>query len=101
MDKHSIQHDLSPEKAKEVLEKASEQYCKEFYRLSPQVGWESENEMNISFNAMGSPVKAKLVINKNSIDVEMKLPVLFRAFRGQAIKVIDREVSKWIEVSRK
>ena len=100
MDKHSIPHDLPVEKAKQVIEKAAEEYCRKFKAYSPKTSWSSDNKMAIKASAFGFPIIAELTLKEESIDIAMAIPLAFKSFKGVAIKMIDQEVNRWIEEAK-
>ena len=99
--KHSIPHDLSVAVAKKAVENAIADYSEKLASFSPSANWVSERVLKIHFRVKGMALNGQLSVGDTSIDLELKLPFIFRPFRDRSIQVIDREVCKWIDRGRR
>ena len=94
--KHTVAHDLGREKAKRVAEAAWNSYSARFANYSPTCQWENDNKANIGFNVKGVKLEGSLEVNEKDIALDLDVPFLLRPFKGQALKVIEEEIRKWI-----
>lgn len=98
--KHIVGHDLGRAGAKRVAEAAWGSYSNRFANYSPTVHWETENKANIGFNVKGVSLKGALEVNEQDISLDLDVPFLLRPFKGQALKVIEEEIRRWIAKSK-
>lgn len=94
--KHIIQHNLSPELARKVTDKAFETYAAKFKDYSPTANWVSPTKSNIGFNAKGISLKGAIELKPSAVELELDVPFLLRPFKDRAVKVIDTEIREWI-----
>lgn len=99
--KHSIPHNLSPELARKVTDKAFETYAKKFESYSPTAEWVSDTKSNIGFSAKGMKLSGVIELKPKSVDLELDVPFLLRPFKDRAIKIIDEEIRGWISKAEK
>ena len=95
--KHSISHPLTTDMARKVCDFAFEKYSEKFADYNPTAQWATDTQCNLSFNAKGVTLDAKILLVPSAIEVEMKLPFLFKPFQKKAIGLIEGEITKWIE----
>ncbi len=98
--KHSITHGLSHEMARKVTQKALDSYRAKFSEYSPQGRWLSDDRAEVSFTVLGNTLKGAVDVLPDRVDLELKVPFMWRIFRGQAIKVIEGEINEWIAKAR-
>ncbi len=98
--KHIVAHDLGRAQAKRVAEAAWGSYSSRFSNYSPTCDWESDNKANIGFNVKGVSLKGMIEVNESDIALDLDVPFLLRPFKGQALKVIEEEIRKWIGKSK-
>jgi Putative polyhydroxyalkanoic acid system protein (PHA_gran_rgn) len=99
--KHSVPHDLSIDLAKKATGKALESYQERFAEFQPQVSWLDERTATISFKAKGMSLGANLAVTEQAIVVDMDVPFLLKFMEKQAVEVIDKQVTKWIDRAKK
>ena len=95
--KHTIEHPLPIEMAKKATEKAFEAYAERFAKYNPTANWTSDNAADIGFEAKGVKLGGNLALRDGAIDLDMKVPLLFKPFRSKAIDIIEGEIRKWLE----
>lgn len=94
--RHVVRHDLEPHMARKALRKAWESYAARFRDFNPTATWPNDDEARIGFSAKGMSMNGTLALEGDAIVLEMKVPLLLRAFQGKAIQVIDEEVAHWV-----
>lgn len=98
--KHSVPHDLDPETARRVAEKAWASYQQRFSEYSPTINWTSQQRAEVGFSAKGINLKGALELKPGEIELDLDVPFLLRPFKGKAISVIEEEIKKWIGVAK-
>lgn len=94
--KHAVPHDLEPEIAKKVTEKAWDAYRARFEQYNPTISWGSDTKANVGFSAKGLTVSGTLELKPQAIEMDLEVPFLLRPFRKKAVEVIEREIRNWI-----
>jgi|SRR5262249_23527465 hypothetical protein len=94
--KHEMKHDLTPELARKVAEKAFEAYQREYASYNPVLTWRGENRAEASFNAKGVTLKGVIELTPGKISFDLDVPFIFKLFKGKAISIMDRELQHWI-----
>lgn len=94
--KHVIQHDLSPEMARKVTDKAFETYAQKFQSYSPTAEWVTESKSNIGFQAKGIKLNGSIELKPKAVELELTVPFLLRPFKDKAVQIIDTEIREWI-----
>jgi hypothetical protein len=98
--KHSVVHDLGRAQAKRVAESAWNSYSARFSNYSPACTWVSDYKANIGFSVKGVKLQGSIDVNEKDIELDLDVPFLLRPFKGQALKVIEEEILKWIGKSK-
>jgi hypothetical protein len=98
--KHSVSHDLGQEKAVAAAKAAFAAYAERFAKYEPKADWVSETRANISFKAKGISLKGNIEVMPTSIDMDLDVPLLLRAFKGTALGAIEKEIEKWVGKAR-
>jgi Putative polyhydroxyalkanoic acid system protein (PHA_gran_rgn) len=98
--KHSVPHDLGRAKAKRVAEAAWGSYSSRFSSYNPTCDWQNEYSANIGFKVKGIALKGAIDVGEQEIALDLDVPFLLRPFKGQALKVIEEEIQRWIGKSR-
>ncbi|MCO4743204.1 MAG: polyhydroxyalkanoic acid system family protein [Proteobacteria bacterium] len=94
--KHSIPHDLGLELGRKVTARALESYRDDFAEYSPQGRWVSADRAEVSFSVAGKTLAGAVDVKARVIELELKVPFLFRPFKSIAIGVIENEIREWI-----
>ena len=94
--KHTIEHPLSLEQAKKVTEKAFASYAERFAKYCPTADWHDDHNATIGFEAKGVKLGGVIGLREGAIDLDMKVPFLFKPFRSKALDIIEVEIRKWI-----
>lgn len=98
--KHSVQHDLSPELAKKVLEKALESYNERFADYSPRMTWVGDKHVDVKFKAKGVNIEGAIDLEPKQITFDLEVPFLLRPFKSQALDIIETQIRKWTEKAK-
>lgn len=99
--KHRVPHDLGQDAARKATEAAWGAYSERFAKYSPTCNWVSPNRADIGFTAKGIKLTGTIEVLADGIDLDLDVPLLLRPFKGTAISVIDEEIKKWIQKSKK
>jgi len=94
--KHTVRHGLEPKLAQKALHAAWQSYSERFSDFNPKANWKSDDEADIQFSAKGVKLQGTLAVKGDDIEMEMKVPLLLRAFQGKAVQVIDEEINRWV-----
>lgn len=96
--KQTIDTNLDKARSKIAIGKAMDEYKARFAEYSPRFDWTADDAGEFSFNAKGVKLGGTIKVRENKVDVDMDVPFLFRIFQGQAMKVIQEQVERWVEV---
>jgi len=94
--KHSITHDLPHELACKATRLALDSYRDNFSQYSPTGKWLNDETAELSFTVMGNTLRGRVDMRPGAIDLDLKVPFMWRIFKKQAIKVIEGEIRTWI-----
>ena len=94
--KQSIPHSLEIDQAKLVAKKAVEAYQERFAKYNFVPRWVDEARVEFGFAVKGKRLEGAMHVRELSLDFELEVPFLFRAFSGKATSIIEEEVRKWI-----
>lgn len=97
--KHTVMHDLGRAQAKRVAEAAYGSYSERFSNYSPTCQWNGDTA-SIGFNVKGVKLTGAIAVSDREIELDLDVPFLLRPFKGQALKVIEEEIHKWIAKSK-
>lgn len=98
--KHAVKHDLEPELAKRATVCAWEAYAERYAHYGPRATWTSETHADIEFTVRGVALQGSFELRSDSVDVDLKVPLLFRPFRQKVLSIIDREIQHWLHKAR-
>lgn len=98
--RHAVRHDLEPDLARKALRRAWEAYADRFRDYNPTATWHGDDRADIGFSAKGMSMNGTLALQGNEIVLDMKVPLLLRAFQGKAVQVIEEEVQRWVGKAR-
>jgi hypothetical protein len=99
--KHTIDTGLEKELSKKAIGKAMDAYKARFADYSPRFDWTTDDRGEFSFNAKGVKLTGNLYVHDQKVDVDMKVPLLFRVFQGRAMEVIEDQVKLWVEKAKR
>lgn len=94
--KQTIRHDATPEQARQAIDTAAQVYCRKFPQYQPHSNWVNDQCMQVSFTVKGMKLDADIQLKSDRIEMEMDVPFLFLPIRGQAMKMIESEIRKWL-----
>jgi hypothetical protein len=94
--KQSIPHSLEIDQAKLVAKKAVEAYQERFAKYNFAPRWVDDTRVEFGFAVKGKRLEGAMHVRERSLDFELEVPFLFRAFSGKATSIIEEEVRKWI-----
>jgi hypothetical protein len=93
--RHRVVHDLAPELARRVAERAFASYAARYAKYQPELAWQSATRATASFRARGITVGGSIELEPGAIAFELEVPWLLRIFEGRAIATVEREVRVW------
>ncbi len=94
--KHVIAHDLDVPTAKKVVERAFAEYQHRYAKYDPRFRWATDHRAEVVFSAMGATLEGKMDVGDHKITLDLHVPFFLRPFKGRAMEIIDREVSRWL-----
>jgi hypothetical protein len=94
--KHSVSHTIGKEKAIAATRAAFEAYQAKFEKYDPKAEWVADDKAQISFKAKGVSLSGSIEVKDASVDMDLEVPFLLRAFQGKAMATIEKEIQKWI-----
>lgn len=101
MAKHTITTNLSVGESRPLLERAFEEYGRKFAEYQPNLTWRPDaiNTAAFSFLAKGHKIEGQMIVLDKKIEVQIgKLPGLMFMLEGVAVKTVQSEVLKQVEV---
>lgn len=99
--KHTIRHGLSHELARRATQRALESYKEQFAEYQPRGTWRDDRTADVSFTVLARELRGKVVVGPVDVELELEVPLLFRAFRSTAMQIIEKEIQSWIELARR
>jgi hypothetical protein len=94
---HQVKHGLDFDTAKRATDKAFQTYTEKFSDYNPEYNWNDDRNAEVSFSAKGVSVSGDVEIKENSIEFDLDVPFLLKAFKGKAVSVIEDEIQKWVD----
>lgn len=88
------------DQARGAAQKAVEAYGEKFKDFDFRANWLNEDHVEISFAIKGKRMDGHLRVASRALKLELTVPLLFRVFSGQAIRIIEREANVWIDRAR-
>ncbi len=98
--KHVMHHDLTPDLARKVAQRAFDSYRERYASYNPSLTWVSEDKAQASFHAKGVTLKGAIELQPNSISFDLKVPFILKLFKKKAVEVMDRELRYWLEKAK-
>jgi hypothetical protein len=98
--KQLIPHDLDMPVAKRVVDRAFESYRVRYPDYQPSLRWVDDSHAEASFDAKGVKLRGTMLLELQSITLDLDVPFLFRPFQKRALEVIEREVRIWLDKAR-
>jgi len=94
--RHRVLHHLDTATARRVADRAWETYKVRFPRYEPEIRWLDDRRARLSFSARGLRVTGSLELSTGCIELDVKVPVALRLFKGRAMALIEEEMRRWI-----
>lgn len=96
--KHRIPHDLTPALAQKATRKALEAYRDEFPQFQPGGRWSTDDHATIWFVTPVGRIEGDVRVLAKHVELHItKIPFVARAFKSQAIRIVETEVKAWIK----
>ena len=95
--KHSVDHPLETEKAKEVLDRALDTYREHYVENSVATSWVDERTATVDFQVTGKKIAGSITVCESCYDIDLKLPWMLRPFKKRIAQSLDSELQRWIE----
>ena len=93
--KHVVPHEVTQEQARQAIDTAIQVYARKFPKYQAQTQWQGQRG-EISLRFRGKTLSATVEIFPKRIEMGMDVPLLFRPFQRQALKLIESEIRKWL-----
>jgi len=97
---HVIQHDLGHDLARRATRRALESYRQSLSDYSPEGEWVTPDKAIVAFTVVGRTLKGWVQVNPTDIVLSLDVPLIFRAFQGIALRVVEDEIEQWIARAR-
>jgi hypothetical protein len=94
--KHVIHHHLDVAQSKRVADRALDHYVKRYAKYEPRVLWLDDRRAEVAFTAKGISIRGAVELQPGAVSVDLEVPLLFRAFRGTAVRIIEAELKRLI-----
>ena len=98
--KHVMPHDLAPDMARQVAERAFDAYREKYNSYNPTLTWVSDTRAEASFNAKGIALKGTIDLEPKAIAFDLDVPFIFRLFKGRAVAIMERELKRWTDKAK-
>ena len=98
--KHSIPHDLGQDLALQACRRALQEYEKDYPEYHPKSAWVGPNRAEVQFTILGRTLEGVVEVKDAAVDLVLDIPLVFRAFQGMAMRVVEQEIEKWLELAR-
>ncbi len=98
--KHRIHHGLEPELARKATQHALESYKKDLAQFSPEITWTTPDTARVVFAVMGKTLEGNISVLETDVQLDLSVPFMMRPFLGQAVAMVDKEVSAWVAKAR-
>ncbi len=96
---HSVEHSLKTEEVRPLLERALVYYRQRYPAYQPTLTWQDPDNGELRVQVRKQELVVKVSLHPGKVTVEVDLPLYFRPFKGAAVRTLDREVARWLQVS--
>ncbi len=91
------EHDMTREKARTTVESLIPDLIDSFGQQVSDPRWDWRGDvMTFSFTAMGLGIEGTLEVSDSTLVLDVKLPLLARAFEGKLVSVAEREIDRYL-----
>ncbi len=95
-----MEHDLAPEVARKVAEKAFDAYREKYADYNPTLTWVNDSKAQASFKAKGVTLKGEIELLPTAISFDLDVPFLLKMFKKKPYEVMDRELRRWVDKAK-
>lgn len=95
--KQIVRHELTQVQARQAIDAAIQVYTRKFPKYQPKSSWLSDSHLRVSFHVKGMSLTANIENLANRIEMEMDVPFVFWPIKGQAMRLIEGEIRKWLD----
>ena len=95
--KHSIKHPLAPDRARQMLGSLLDTYREHYAEYNLQADWKDDDTATIDLSISGRDIQGEVRVCEDCYEVDMKLPLFFRPFKGKIRKGLDEEIERWLQ----
>ena len=99
--RHLVSHELTPEQARRVAERAFASYAERYAKYEPKLTWLDATRARASFHAKGISLGGTIELQPGAIAFELEVPWLLRPFQSRAVAVVEREVRLWEQAAER
>lgn len=97
--RHRVAHDLPLDLARRAARAALAAYRERFSRFEPGGEWVDDDHATLWFRAGGMRLAGSITVEADGVVLELGVPLLFRPLRDRAIRVVEEEVRRWIDLA--
>jgi hypothetical protein len=98
--KQLINHGLDAALARKVVDAAFQSYLERFARFQPVLSWADTEHATVTFSAKGMGFTGRFALLPGALQVDMEVPAVFALLKKQAVKAVEEEVGKWVDLAR-
>ncbi len=99
--KHSIKHPLPPDRAKKMLDRLFDVYCKHYEEYDLETSWSDDQTAQIGMKVKGREISGQVKVCDDSYEVDIQLPRMVRLFKGRIRKELDATVAEWVAAEKR
>jgi hypothetical protein len=94
--KHIVRHEVTQAQARQAIDTAIQVYSRKFPQYQPKSRWLSDSHAQVSFHVKGMSLTANIKTLAEHIEMDMEVPFIFWPIKGQAMRLIEGEIRKWV-----
>ncbi len=98
--KHTVDHGLSKDIAKQATQKAFESYQQKLSDYDPQADWVEDDHAEVTFSVKGYTLEGTIELTDENIVLQLDIPMLLKPFKNKAVSVVEDEIDEWVEKAR-
>jgi hypothetical protein len=94
--KQIVRHEVTQAQAKQAIDTAIQVYSRKFPKYQPRTNWLTDSHAQVSFHVKGMSLTANIKTLADRIEMDMDVPFVFWPIKGQAMRLIEGEIRKWL-----
>ena len=99
--RHTIKHELPPDKLRRAVSKFAETYCQRYPQYEPTTAWRGNDRVDVQFRVKGIKLAGTLELKPAEIAIDLDVPLPLRLFKGRALQTIEDTVKPWLAAAKR